>query len=61
LYATGILRVHLGKPEVVNDTLAQGYDVSGNANDMKIKAYRSASVFFDTSIHLAVRLDLTAA
>jgi len=61
MYATGSLRVHLGKPEVVNDTLAQGYDVSGNANDMKIKAYRSASVFFDTSIHLAVRVDLTAA
>ena len=61
MYATGTLRVHLGKPEVVNDTLAQGYDVSGNANDMKVKAYRSASVFFDTSIHLAVRVDLTAA
>jgi len=61
MYATGTLRVHLGKPEVVNDTVAQGYDVSGNANDMKIKAYRSASVFFDTSIHLAVRVDLTAA
>ena len=33
IYATGSVDVHLGKPEVVNDTLAQGYDVSGNQND----------------------------
>lgn len=60
IYATGTVRVLLGKPDVVNDNLAQGYDVSGNQNDMKIKATRAASVYFDTSIYLAVRVDLTA-
>jgi hypothetical protein len=60
IYATGTVRVLLGEPDVVNDNLAQGYDVAGNANDMKIKAVRAASVYFDTSIHLAVRVDLTA-
>lgn len=60
IYATGTVKVLLGEPDVVNDTLAQGYDVSGNANDMKIKATRAASVYFDQSIYLAVRVDLTA-
>lgn len=60
IYATGTVRVFLGEPDVVNDNLAQAYDVSGNANDMRIKATRAASVYFDTSIHLAVRVDLTA-
>jgi len=60
IYASGHLAIHLGASEVVNDTLAQGYDVSGNQNDMRIKAFRSASVHFDTSIHLAARVDLTA-
>ena len=60
IYATGTVKVLLGKPDVVNDSLAQGYDVSGNQNDMKIKATRAASVYFDTSIYLAVRVDLTA-
>ena len=59
-YATGPVRVYLGEPDVVNDTLAQGYDVSGNANDMRIKAIRADSVYFDTSIHLALRVNLTA-
>ena len=60
IYATGTMAIHLGAPEVVNDSLAQGYDVSGNANDMRIKAFRTASVLFDTSIHHAVRVDLSA-
>ena len=60
IYATGTVRVFLGEADVVNDNLAQGYDVAGNANDMKIKATRPASAYFDTSIHLAVRVDLTA-
>ena len=60
IYATGTVRVYLGEPDVVNDNLAQGYDVSGNANDMRIKATRAASVYFDSSIYLAVRVDLTA-
>lgn len=60
IYATGTVKVYLGEPDVVNDNLAQGYDVSDNQNNMKIKATRAASVYFDTSIYLAVRVDLTA-
>jgi hypothetical protein len=61
IYATGTVKVYLGDVDVVNDNLAQGYDVAGNQNDMRLKAIRPAAVYFDTSIHLAVRVDLTAA
>jgi len=61
IYGTGTVRVYLGKIDVVNDNLAQAYDVAGNQNDMRLKAIRPAAVYFDTSIHLAVRVDLTAA
>jgi hypothetical protein len=60
IYGTGEVRVFLGDVDIVNDSLSQAYDVSGNANDMRIKAIRPAAAFFDTSIHLAVRVDLTA-
>jgi hypothetical protein len=60
IYATGTVRTFVGNIDVVNDNLAQAYDVSGNANDMRLKAIRPAAVYFDTSIHLAVRVDLTA-
>jgi len=60
IYATGKVQAHLGKSEVVNDTLAQGYDVSGNQNDLRIKATRAAAVYFDPSIHLGIKIDLTA-
>jgi hypothetical protein len=60
VYATASVDVHLGKPEVVNDNLAQGYDVSGNQNDMRIKAIRPASVYFGPSSHYAVKVDLTS-
>lgn len=60
MYATGTVKVYLGNIDVVNDNLAQAFDVSGNANDMRLKAIRPAAVYFDTSIHLAVRVDLTA-
>jgi hypothetical protein len=60
IYATGTVRTYVGKIDVVNDNLAQAYDVSGNANDMRLKAIRPAAAYFDTSIHLAVRVDLTA-
>jgi hypothetical protein len=59
IYASGEVRVYLGKAEVVNDSLAQGYGVTSNQNDMKIKATRAAAVYFDTSIHLGVKVDLT--
>jgi len=60
IYATGTVRTYVGDIDVVNDNLSQAYDVSGNANDMRIKAIRPAAVYFGTSIHLAVRVDLTA-
>jgi hypothetical protein len=60
MYATGTVKVYLGDVDVVNDNLAQAFDVSGNANDMRLKAIRPVAVYFDTSIHLAVRVDLTA-
>jgi hypothetical protein len=59
IYATGTVRTYVGDVAVVNDNLAQAYDVSGNQNDMKLKAVRSAAAYFDTSIHLAVRVDLS--
>lgn len=61
IYATGTVRVYLGDIDVVNDNLSQAYDVSGNQNDMRLKAIRPAAVYFDTSIHLAVRANLAAA
>jgi len=59
MYATGTMRTYVGNVDIVNDNLAQGYDVSGNKNDMRLKAIRPAAVYFDTSIHLAVRVNLT--
>jgi hypothetical protein len=60
IYATGTVRTYVGDVDVVNDNLSQAYDVSGNQNDMKLKAIRPAAAYFDTSIHLAVRVDLSA-
>lgn len=60
MYGTGTVKVVLGDVDVVTDTLAQGYDVSGNQNDMRLKAIRPAAVYFDTTIHYAVRVDLSA-
>lgn len=60
MYATGTVKTYLGNVDVVNDNLSQAYDVAGNQNDMRLKAIRPAAVYFDPSIHLAVRVDLTA-
>jgi hypothetical protein len=60
MYGTGRVEVYVGKVDVVNDNNGQAYDVSGNQNDMRLKAIRPAAVYFDTSIHLAIRVDLTA-
>lgn len=56
MFATGPVDVHLGKPEVVNDTLAQGANVS--INDMLIKAFRPAAVYFDPSVHYCAQVTL---
>jgi hypothetical protein len=60
MYATGAVQVYVGNVDVVNDSNGQAYNVSGNQNDMKLKAIRPAAVYFDKTIHLAVRVDLTA-
>jgi hypothetical protein len=59
MYGTGSVKAFLGDVDVVADSLAQSYDVAGNQNDMRVKAIRPAAVYFDPSIHLAVRVDLT--
>jgi hypothetical protein len=59
IYATGTIGIFLGESEVVNDNLAQAYDVTNNNNDMRIKATRPVAAYFDTSIHLAVKVDLS--
>lgn len=56
IYATGSVDVHLGKTEVVPDTLAQGADVT--INNMRIKAYRPAAVLSDPAMHYAMRVTL---
>ena len=58
IYATGTIGIKLGKSEVVNDNLAQAYAVTANNNDMRFKAIRPAAVYFDTSIHLAVKVSV---
>jgi hypothetical protein len=60
IYATGRVDVLLGDTVVTNENLAQGYDVAGNKNDIRIKAMRPAIAYFDPSIHLAIKVDLTA-
>jgi hypothetical protein len=59
IYASGKVGVLLGDAEVVNESLAQGYDVSGNQNDLRIKAQRPAAVYFDPATTYAVKVDLT--
>lgn len=59
MYGTGTVKVYLGDIDVVNDNLSQAYNVSGNQNDMRLKAIRPAAVYFDASVHLAIRVDLS--
>lgn len=59
MYGTGTVKTYVGKVDVVNDNLAQAYDVAGNANTMRLKAIRPVAAYFDESIHLAVRVDLS--
>lgn len=58
MFATGPVDVHLSKPEVVNDSIAQG--VGYSQNDSKIKAVRAAAVYFDPSCHYAMRVAVPA-
>lgn len=58
IYVTGAVDVHLGKAELDNDDLSQGF--SPATNDITIKANRPAAVYFDPSIFAAVRVTLPA-
>jgi hypothetical protein len=60
MYGTGTVELYIGEVDVVNDNNGQAYDVNGNQNDMRLKAIRPAAVYFDTSIHLAIRVNLAA-
>jgi len=56
MYATGVVDVHLGNVEVVNEDLGQGVDAT--INNMRIKAYRPAAVYSDPSMHFAMRVTI---
>jgi len=58
IFATGTVEVHLGKSEVINESLAQG--VAASVNDMRIKATRAAGIYVDTSVYQTIRVDITA-
>lgn len=58
LYATGTVDVNLGKSEVVNDNLAQAYDVHTNQNNLRIKAIRPAAVHHDPSMHFGIKVQV---
>jgi hypothetical protein len=58
MFATGALEVHLSKSEIVNENLAQG--INARINDMIIKGVRAAAVYFDPSIHFAMRVSVPA-
>jgi hypothetical protein len=60
MYATGKVKVYLGKVDMVNDGYDQAYNNTENTNNMRFKAIRPAAVYFDSSIHLAIKVDLTA-
>jgi hypothetical protein len=60
MYATSTVKTFVGNIDVVNDNLSQAYDVAGNQNDMRLKAIRPVAVYFDPSIHIAVRVNLAA-
>ena len=44
--------------EIVNENLAQG--INARINDMIIKGVRAAAVYFDPSIHFAMRVAVPA-
>lgn len=56
IYATSMVEVHLGKIEVVTETLNQAADVT--INSLRIKAFRPAAIYADPSIHFAMRVTL---
>lgn len=59
IYATGPVQVVLADPEIVNDLPGDGWTGTSNVNDIRIRAHRTASVYFDPTIHYGVKVNLT--
>ena len=58
MYATGLVDVNLGSIEVVNTERGHGYNVSGNQNDIMLKAIRPAAVHHEPSVHYGVKVQV---
>lgn len=58
MWGTGIIDVNLGDIEIVNMAESDGYDSVGNKNDIRIKAYRPASVHHDPAMHYGVKVQV---
>jgi hypothetical protein len=58
MWATGIVDVNLGKIEVVTTEDSQGYDVSGNKNNLRLKALRPAAVHHEPSVHCGIKVQV---
>ena len=56
MYLTGPVMVHIGAPEVVNDSIRQGFNA--DTNDSFVKALVSGSVSFDPAIFFAAQVTL---
>jgi len=56
IYSSSNVGVLLGESTVVNDNIAQGYDVTANQNNLRIKAVRPAAIYFDPSMTYAVKV-----
>lgn len=55
LFVTGPVEIHLGKAEVMNDNLGQGFT---SDNTVNYKALRPAAVHFDPSVWAAAQITL---
>lgn len=58
MWATGIVDVNLGKIEVTTTEPNQGYDVSGNRNDLRLKAIRPAAVHHEPAVHAGIKVQV---
>jgi len=58
MWATGIVDVTLGKIEVVTKEDSQGYDVSGNKNNLRLKALRPVAVHHEPSVHCGIKVQV---
>ena len=57
MFATGGVEAHLGKAEITNDSLAQGFTPA--TNDSIVQVIRPVAVHFDPSIYYAAQVTLS--